>query len=113
MRELAKNQLFSFCKVEIFNTIIKNSYSVDLLVLDELHCVASPNNLLIFDVVKYRYFLGLTATFERLDGRETLLGRHTFICDTITVVEAVKNNWLSNYRNYKVILKADLTQYNE
>lgn len=112
-RELAKNQLFSVCKVEIFNTIIKNSYTVDLLVIDELHCVASPSNITIFEVVKYRFFLGLTATFERLDGRQSWLERHTFICDKITVTEAVQNNWLSNYRNYKVILNVDLEQYNE
>lgn len=112
-RELAKNQLFSVCKVEIFNTIIKNSYTVDLLVIDEVHCAASPSNILIFDVVKYKYFLGLTATFERLDGRQNWLERHTFICDKISITEAVKNNWLSNYRNYKVILNVDLEKYNE
>lgn len=112
-RELAKNQLFSVCKVEIFNTIIKNSYTVDLLVIDEVHCAASPSNILIFDVVKYKYFLGLTATFERLDGRQNWLEQHTFICDKISIAEAVKNNWLSNYRNYKVILNVDLEKYNE
>lgn len=112
-RELAKNQLFSICKVEIFNSITKNQYNVDLLVIDEVHCVASPNNITIFEVVNYKYFLGLTATFYRLDGREKWLKPYTFICDTITTAEAVKNNWLSNYRNYKVILDVDLTQYNE
>ena len=34
-RELAKYHLFSVCKVEIINTIVKNIYDVDLLVIDE------------------------------------------------------------------------------
>lgn len=110
-RELAKNQLFSICKVEIFNTIVKNNYNVDLFVIDELHMAASPINITMFNVVKYRYFLGLTATFERLDGNEKLLEKYTFICDKISIEEAVKNNWLSNYRNYKVLLDVDLTNY--
>ena len=29
------------------------------------------NNINMFKAVKYRYFLGLTATFERLDGKKT------------------------------------------
>lgn len=108
---MAKNQLFSICKVEIFNTIVKNNYNVDLFVIDELHMAASPINITMFNVVKYRYFLGLTATFERLDGNEKLLEKYTFICDKISIEEAVKNNWLSNYRNYKVLLDVDLTNY--
>lgn len=110
-RELAKHQLFSVCKVEIFNTIVRNNYTVDLFVIDEVHCAASPVNITMFDVVKYKYFLGLTATFERLDGRHKWLEQYTSICDTITIEQAIQNNWLSNYRNYKVILNVDLTQY--
>lgn len=113
IKELAKYQLFSVCKVEIFNTIVKNNYIVDLFVIDELHNAASPVYISMFEKVKYRYFLGLTATFERLDGRHKLLEKYTSICDKITIDEAVQNNWLSNYRNYKVLLDADLTQYNE
>lgn len=113
VRELAKYQLFSVCKVEVFNTIVKHSYTVDLFVIDELHNAASPVHISMFEKVKYRYFLGLTATFERLDGRHKLLEQYTSICDKITIEEAVQNKWLSDYRNYKVILDVDLTKYNE
>ncbi|MBQ0113505.1 MAG: hypothetical protein KBT03_10270 [Bacteroidales bacterium] len=92
---------------------MKNTYSVDLLIIDEVHCTASPTNILIYQTVNYKYLLGLTATFERLDGRHELLLKYMTVCDTITTEEAVKNNWLSPYRNYKVLLKVDLTQYNE
>ena len=110
---LKEQNIDNICKVEIFNTIVNNTYNVDLLILDELHCVAAPKNIQIFKVVKYRYLLGLTATFERLDNRHELLLKYTSICDIITVDEAIKNNWLSNYKNYKVLIDVDLTKYNE
>lgn len=34
-KELMINKLFHVCKVEIFNTIVKNTYIVDLFVIDE------------------------------------------------------------------------------
>ena len=36
-RQLIKYHLFSSCKVEIINTIIKKRYFVDLLIIDEIH----------------------------------------------------------------------------
>jgi superfamily II DNA or RNA helicase len=89
---LAKNQLFSVCKVEIFNTIVKNQYTVDLFVLDEIHAACSSVNINMFKVVNYRYFLGLTATFERLDGNHSRLNEYTYVCDRINIEEAVSNN---------------------
>ena len=56
--------------------------------------------------------LGLTATFERLDGKHELLNKYCPICDTITVKEATANGWLSPYREYKVMLEVDLSEYN-
>lgn len=112
-RELAKNKLFSVCKVEIVNSIIKNTYNVDLLVIDEVHQFFSEKNLTIFEVVKYRYVLGLTATFERLDGRHELATPYIPICDVVTLKDALANGWVSNYRKYKVLIKVDMTQYQE
>ena len=113
LKELAKNQLFSVCKVEIFNTIVKNQYTVDLFVLDEIHAACSSVNINMFKVVNYRYFLGLTATFERLDGNHSRLDEYTYVCDRINIEEAVSNNWLSDYRNYKVLIDVDLSSYHE
>lgn len=58
--------------------------------------------------------MGLTATYERLDGREKLiLDKYCPVCDTITVKEATQNGWLAPYREYKVYLDVDLTEYNK
>lgn len=46
----------------------------------------------MFKAVKYRYFLGLTATFERLDRKEDRLSKFTYVCDRINIKEAVDNN---------------------
>ena len=110
-RELAKNQLFSICKVEIFNTIIKNRYIVDLLVLDEVHSCSSPGNLYIFECVEYKYVLGLTATWERLDHTEQRIEQFCPVCDQVKLEDALKNNWVSPYRKYQVLIDVDMTQY--
>lgn len=110
-RELAKNQLFSICKVEIFNTIIKQQYQVDLLVVDECHLSASPTFINIYNCVEYKYLLGLTATWTRLDGSEKYLEQFMSVCDTITLQEALENNWVSSYRKYKVLLHVDMEKY--
>ena len=112
-KELAINKLFHVCKVEIFNTIVKNIYEVDLFVIDECHLAPSEVNITMFQSVKYRYALGLTATFDRLDGKHELLTPYIPVCDIITLKDALENGWVSNYRNYKVLIKVDLTEYNE
>ena len=32
---------------------------------------------------------------------------------TVSLKDALENGWVSNYRNYKVLIKVDLTEYNE
>lgn len=110
-RELAKNNLFTACKVEIFNTIIKNEYNVNLFVIDEVHLSASHSNIYMYECVTYKYILGLTATWERLDHGEQRLEPYISVCDTISLEEALSNNWIAQYRNYKVLLNVDLTDY--
>lgn len=110
-RELAKNKIFSFCKVEIFNTIVRNKYKVDLLVLDEVHGCASPGNLYIFECVEYKYLLGLTATWERLDHAEQRIEKFCPVCDYVKLEDALKNNWVSSYRKYQVLIDVDMSKY--
>ena len=113
IRICAKEGLFTVCKVEIFNTIVKHFYDVDLFVVDECDTTATPVLINIYNTVRYKYILGLTATWYRLDGKEVLLEPYMQICDTISVKDAVDNNWLSPYRNYKVLINVDLTEYNK
>lgn len=104
---LVKQQLFYDVSVEIINSAIKRQEKVDLLILDEIHTMGGDSFIEIFKIKNPTLVLGLSATFNRLDGRHELLAKHAPICDTIGVKEAIENNWLSSYKEYKVSLEPD------
>src|SRR5574344_427698 len=97
--------------VAIVNTAVKSNWDIDLLIIDEIHILGSELFSQIFEVVKYKMILGLTATLERLDGKHILIEKHCPIVDRVSVEEALKNNWVSPYKKYKVVLDVDLTEY--
>ena len=101
------------CQIEIINSVIKKQWECDLLIEDEVHLFASTSFSTIFNVVKYKLILCLTGTLERLDGKEELIKKYAPICDKITMDEAVKNGWVSPFTEYVVMIKTDLTEYNE
>lgn len=93
--------------VQIINTIIRRDWDVDILVLDELHRYAADTFAKVFEKVEYKYILGLTATFERLDGKHELLSKYCPIVDIITQEEAAINGWVSPYKEYLVLIDVD------
>lgn len=66
----------------------------------------------VFECVNYKNILGLTATLERLDGKEILIKQYAPVCDEITINEAEKNGWVAPHKEYCVLLDVDLTEYN-
>lgn len=111
--ELIYLNLLSNCRVEIINSAIKKTWEVDLLVLDEVHLMASDTFRQIFSVVNYKLVLGLTGTLERLDGKEVIIKMYAPVCDTITMEEAINNKWVAPVKEYAVLLEVDLTEYRE
>ena len=111
--ELTNAGIFMCCEVVVINTIIKHTWTCDVLVLDEIHGYASDLFGKVFQQVSYKMIIGLTATIERLDGKETYIIKYCPVIDTITLDEAVKNGWLSPYKEYKILLDVDLTTYLE
>jgi len=105
--ELAKYHLIHDVSVEIINSAIKVNDPIDFLILDECHRIPSDTFYAIFKQRKPIMVLGLSATFNRLDGRHELLDQFCPVCDIITVQEAIKNKWLSPYKEYKVIIEPD------
>lgn len=62
---------------------------------------------------QYKYILGLTATFERLDGRHEILAKYAPVCDTITMEDALFNGWVAKYKDYVVVIDVpDIDTYN-
>ena len=111
---LAENRLSDNCKVLVINTAIKQNLKCDILVLDECHRFSSSCFSKIFETVKYKYILGLTATFERLDGKHVLLEKYCPVIDVITLAEAKFQGWVSNYKEYQVLLDVDnISEYKE
>lgn len=105
--ELDKNGLILFVNVEIINSAIKRDDQIDLAILDECHKLGADTFFHIFDKRKPKLVLGLSATFNRLDGRHQLLEHYCPVCDIINLQEAIANKWLSPYKEYKVLIEPD------
>ena len=94
-------------EVQIINTVIKHHYTCDFLVLDEEHRYSAETFSKVFDCVQYKLILGLTATFERLDGKHILINKYCPIVDEITTLECLANGWVSTFKEYQVLIDVD------
>lgn len=63
----------------------------------EIHLMAADKFRRIFDLVSYKWILGLTATLERLDGEHTLLEEKAPVIDDIPQKEAILRGWVSDF----------------
>ena len=108
---LANDNMLGYCDVKVVNSAAKKECTCDLLVCDEIHMFASPQNIKLFRNVKHKYMLGLTATLERMDDRHLLLTKYYPVVDKISVEEAIRNKWISDYHQIRVLIDVDLTEY--
>lgn len=112
LQELAKYGIFYDVVVEIINSAIKVKENIDFIILDECHRYAADLFYEIFKAKNPSTVLGLSATFNRLDGKHELLAKFCPVCDLITIKEAIENQWLSPYKEYKVLLQvSDIADY--
>lgn len=99
-------------EVQVINTTAKYGGICDLLILDEAHRVPAETFSQVFDKVKYKLILALTATLERLDGKHILIEKHCPVIDEITLEVAKLNGWVSDFTEYQVIITAnDIDNY--
>lgn len=104
-KELQDNNIKA--EVHTMYDVSRNQYKCALLLIDEIQKVAAPTLYSVFENVEYKIILGLTATFERLDGRDRLLAQHAPVIDEVTIEESIKNDWLNDYREYLVLIEPD------
>lgn len=109
--QLIERNLIDNCQVEIINSAIKKEWECDFLIIDEVHIAASETFQRIFKCVNYKLIMCLTATLERLDGKEYIIKRFAPVCDTITIKDAEENKWVSPHKEYLVLLDVDLDDY--
>lgn len=92
----------------------KKKLKCDFLIIDEAHRISSTILSNIFENTSFKLILGLTATFERLDGRHEILAKYAPVCDTITMQEALLNGWVSKYKDYVVLINVpDINIYKQ
>lgn len=102
------------CEVQVINTVITRDWNTDLLIIDEIHRTGASELSKVFEKVKYKLILGLTATFERLDGRHELIEKYCPICDVVPITECIINGWVSSYKEYLVLIDVDdIETYNK
>lgn len=97
--ELKKNSI-EHISVWVVNTYIKYRHQVELLILDETHRFFSDEFYKVFENTDYSLILGLSATIERLDGRHELLEEIAPIFETITLEEAKREGYVSDFTVY-------------
>lgn len=101
-------------EVQVINSVIKKSWKVDILCLDEVHRYGADTFREVFNKVQYKYILGLTATFERLDGKHAIMQKYCPVVDEITLFEAKSNGWISDFTEYQVLIEVpDINVYKE
>jgi superfamily II DNA or RNA helicase len=108
---LEKNSLTNGCTVRVINTALKYSWDQEFLIIDEVHRMAATEFRKIFSLVNYKQILCLTATIKRLDGLDFIIEHYAPVCDEVPLNVCLANNWVSPYREYKVLIKTDLTEY--
>lgn len=106
-QKVVEEDLVFNIEVQVINTIVKHNWQCDILVIDEIHRVASDLFKLVFKCVKYKLVLGLTATFDRLDGKQTIISKYCPIVDEVYLIEAQVNGWISTYKEYQVLIEVD------
>lgn len=102
-KELESFDVGEFTKVVVNNTaaMYPEGYKCDLLICDEVHTVPTETRNVILDI-QHKYFLGLSATIKRQDGRhEEILERYP-VFDVVNFEECVDNGWISPYKIYNV-----------
>lgn len=105
--ELSKWNVSNNTRVKVMKGASKQEDECDMLIIDEAHRINAETISNVFNVIKYKIILGLTATFERLDGRHEILSKFAPVIDTITLEEAQLNGWVSKYKDYVVLIDVD------
>jgi len=82
----------------------------DYIVFDEFHHGYAPTYKRVLEYFDSRFFLGLTATPERLDGRDVLELCDYDIAYEMRLFNAIDQQWLTPFQYYAIY---DPTDYNQ
>jgi superfamily II DNA or RNA helicase/HKD family nuclease len=79
----------------------------DLIVVDEFHHAAAASYRRVMDYFKPEFLLGITATPDRLDGKDVFALCDGNVAYRIDFIEAIQRGWLVPFRYYGVYDETD------
>jgi superfamily II DNA or RNA helicase/HKD family nuclease len=82
----------------------------DLIVIDEFHHAAATSYQSVIDYFQPQFLLGITATPDRMDGRDVYAICNGNVAYQIHFIEAIRRGWLSPFRYYGVYDDIDYTK---
>lgn len=82
----------------------------DYIVIDEFHHMEADSYKKILDYFKPSFLLGLTATPERMDGRDVLALCDHNVAYEIRLLEAVERGWLTPFQYFAIYDETDYEQ---
>jgi superfamily II DNA or RNA helicase len=97
---LKKRKMADNTEVYIINSLIKGQHECDLVIFDEIHRMVANTFIASFDLIEYKFVLGLTATVRRLDGRHEAMREFSPVCHILSLAQAKQRGWIENYREY-------------
>ena len=113
-KNLLEDKELHNCEVHMFSYVLSHPVECTMLIIDEVHTSVSDEYINLYRNVKHRLFLGVTATLHRLDGKEAKLLKAYPIIYQLSKEEAIKNEWINIYKEYKVIFDVpDIKTYQE
>lgn len=82
----------------------ENPLRTSLLILDEVHRYSDEAEVFstILDIVNYNFILNLSATLDPSDEKFRRLLEESPIIDQVTLHDARKNNWVSDFQIYNL-----------
>jgi superfamily II DNA or RNA helicase len=92
----------NYVYVDTWHTLINSEHECDLLIVDEIHSNTAPESKKVFTCVKHRWLLGLTGSLREDPEAKAFIETVCPIFDVITLEEAEKNGWVSNFTIYNL-----------
>ena len=80
---------------------------VDLLILDEVHKLLSPESLIAINCIEYKYILALTGSKLDAKSLDILKDLQAPIVDSISEQEAIANQWVASSLEYNLAVQLD------
>lgn len=84
--------------------------NTSLLILDEIHRYNSEIFGKVFNIVNYSFVFGGTATIDQSDAKFDLMKKYAPIIDQVTLEEAKKHNWVSDFVIYNLGIRMTLEE---